>query len=149
MTGSATSSAITLQEQLRDQDYGVFIISEALSHVPKLTSISTSFTLNPEEHHRYLVGQWRTWLRRPFDNLGYGQPRGTSQLRSLLLGYYTAGTQLTRLELGDINWQFLQNESEENIRMMNWSLRHLRELNLNITLEYDVCHQVYDRKSEQ
>ena len=137
-----------LQEQLRDQDYGVSMISEALSHLPKLTSISTSFTPNPEEHHRYLVGQWRTWLQRPFDNLGHGQPRGASQLRSLLLGVYTAETQLTRLELGDINWQFLQNESEENMRMMKRSLRHLRELNLNITLEYDVCDQVYDTRTE-
>ena len=138
----------TLQEQIRDQDYGVSMISEAISHLPKLTSISTSFTPNPREHHRYLVGQWRTWLQRPFDNLGYGQPRGTSQLRSLLLGCYTAEIQLTRLELGEINWQFLQNESEENMRMMKRSLRHLRELKLNITLEYDVCDQVYDTRTE-
>ena len=138
----------TLQEQLRDKDYGVSMISEALSHLPKLTSISTSFTPNPEARHRYLGGQWRTWLRRPFDNLGYGQPRGTSQLRSLLLGYHNAEKQLRSLTLGDINWQFLQNESEENMRLMKRSLRHLRELNLNITLEYDVCDQVYDTRTE-
>ena len=144
----------TLQEQLRDQDYGTSIISEALSHLPKLTSISTSFTPCPHECYRYLVGQFRLCLQRPFGDLGhgqprgtsqlrslllgYGQPRGTSQLRSLLLGYYNAGTQLTRLELGDINWQFLRNESEENMRMMKQSLRHLRELDLNLTTEYDV-----------
>ena len=138
----------TLQEQLREKDYGVSIISEALSHLPKLTSISTSFAENPEEHYRYLPGQLRRWLERPVDNFGYGQPRGTLQLRSLLLGYYTSGTQLTRLELGDINWQFLRNESEENMRMMKQSLRHLHKLDLVISTEYDVCDHVYDIETE-
>lgn len=128
----------TLQEQLRDQDYGTSIILEAVSHLPKLSSVSTSFIRPPERYYRHLVGQFPTCLQRPFGSLYYGLPRGTSQLRSLLLGYYNAGTQLTRLELGDINWQFLRNESERNMRMMKQSLRHLRELDLNITTEYDV-----------
>ena len=143
----------TLQEQLRDQDYGSSVISEALSHLPELTTISTSFTPGPKKDYRYLVGQSRTWLYRPFDNSdqprGSGQPRGISQLHSLLLGCYTAETQLTRLELGDINWQFVRDKSEEKTRMMKRSLRHLRELSLNITSEYDVCDDVYKDKTRE
>ena len=54
----------------------------------------------------------------------------------------------TRLKLGDINWQFLRSESEENMRMMKQSLRHLHELDLNITSEYDVCDNNYDFRIE-
>ena len=145
----------TLQEQLRDQDYGVSVISEALSHLPKLTTISTSFTPGPKKRYRYLVGQSRTWLSRPVDDPSYdpprgsGLPRGTSQLHSLLLGCYTAETQLMRLELGDINWQFVRDKSEEKTRMMKRSLRHLRELNLHITSVYDVCDVVYEYKTRE
>ena len=68
----------TLQGQVREQDYGASTASEALCHLPRLTSISTYFNPNSQEDYLYLIGQLRTWLQGPFDNLGYGQPRGTS-----------------------------------------------------------------------
>lgn len=124
------------QEQLRKQDYGAPILLDVFSRLPKLVSIFTSLGCNLIFSSPYLMANFKAGLRRPYGDIGHGQPTGVPQLRSLLLGSHHAGRQLTRLFIGDVNWQFLR-EGADNISMMKQSLHHLRMLELTISTGYD------------
>ena len=120
------------QEQLRKEYYGACVISDALSRLPKLISISMSLCYTYKSPTTYFCEAFKASLHRPYGAYGHGQPNGVPQLRSLLLGCHHTGRQLTKLIIGDINWQFLR-DGADNTNMIKQSLRHLRVLDLTIS----------------
>ncbi len=125
------------QQHLREQDYGASIILDAFGRMPKLYSIFTSLGCSPVTRTLYLSNAFKTSLQYAYGDLGHGQPTGVPQLRSLLLGSYHAGRHLTRLIIGDVNWQFLRDEAK-SMNLMKQSLRQLRVLDLMISTGYDI-----------
>ena len=128
-------SLFSAQEQLRKQDFGAPVILDAFSRLPKLVSISTSLGRNPMPGSPYLHGRFQPGLLHQYGDLVQCHPAGVPQLRSLLLGSHHAGRQLTKLIIGNVNWQFLRDEAG-NIDRMKQSLRHLRVLDLMISTDY-------------
>lgn len=124
------------QERLREEDYGSHVISDALDRLPKLVNISTYLGCSHMPPTSYLCEGFKASLHRPYGDYGHSQPNGVPQMRSLLLGCHQTGRQLTKLIIGDVNWQFLRDEAD-NINMMKQSLRHLRVLDLTISTAYD------------
>lgn len=125
------------QEQLRKEDFGAPVFLDAFSRLPKLVSISTSLGRNPMPGSPYLLAKFKAGLLHPYGDLVQCHPTGVPQLRSLLLGSHHAGRQLTKLIIGDVNWQFLRDEAG-NMSRMKQSLLHLRVLDLMISTGYDL-----------
>lgn len=120
------------QERLQEQNYGASIISDALSRMPKLYSISMSLGCISMPSSLYLCKGFKVGFERPYGDVSHGPAARILQFRSMLLGSHHAGRQLTRLVIGGLNWQFLRDETE-SMSMMKQSLRQMRVLDLNIT----------------
>lgn len=125
------------QEQLRSQEYGLSVISDAFSRLPKLCSIVTSLGCNPVPHTSYLIDGFKSGSIRPYGDFGHSLPAGVPQLYSLLRASHEAGSQLTSLVIGDVNWQFLRDVAKWK-NVLKQSLRQIRVLELFISFGYEL-----------
>lgn len=125
------------QEQLRSQEYGLSVICDAFSRLPKLRSIVMSLSGYPVPYTSYLRNKFKAGLRCPCGDLDHGLPAGVPQLYSLLRASHEGGRQLTRLVIGDISWRFLQDVTKCK-NMAKHSLRQIRTLDLCISPDNDL-----------
>lgn len=124
------------QEQLRQENYGAAAILEAMSRFPRLLEICMSLGCNIVTCTDYVNQAYGTSWNTPSGDGGHLEPSGVAQMRSLLLGAARTDVRLRRLELGDVNWTFLQAD-EEVLEQMKKSIEHLKCLNLVISTGMD------------
>ena len=119
------------QEDLRNRDYGFKELADAMSRLPKLSEICMNYG--------WAICQRPTNAKNPFAagliNAG-GDYCGIPFMRSLLLAVHAAGVELSTLELGSVDWKFLQ-LSDEILKRMESSLYHLTALELAISTGMD------------
>lgn len=119
------------QEDLRNRDCGLKEVSDAIYRLPNLSEICMNhgwaICLRPKDaKNAFAAG---------LHNAG-GDYCGIPFMRSLLLAVHEAGTKLSILQLGSVDWKFLQ-QSDEILESMKSTLRHLTTLELAISTGID------------
>lgn len=119
------------QEDLRSRDYGFKDFADAMSRLPKLSQICMNY--------EWAICERLTNAKNAFAagliNSG-GDYCGIPFMRSLLLAVHAAGVELGTLQLGSVDWKFLQ-LSDEILESMKSTLRHLTILELVISTGMD------------
>ena len=115
------------QEHLRSRHYGMQELSDAMSRLPNLSEICMN--------HGWAICQRSENAKNAFAaglvNAG-GDYCGIPIMRSLLLAVHEAGIKLEILQLGTVDWKFLQ-QSDEILERMKSTLHHLTTLELAIS----------------
>ena len=119
------------QEDLRNKGYGLEELSDAMSRLPNMSEICMN--------HGWCIRQRPEGAKNAFaaglSNAG-GDYCGIPFMRSLLLAVHGASIQLDTLQLGGVDWKFLQLD-EKTFKRIKYTLRHLRTLELAITTGMD------------
>lgn len=131
------------QKSMREQDYNVEILKDAMTKLPNLKTVemSTECCLNNGRSRR-MEQSFKEGLSSPYGDRQTEEGCGVGQLRSLLLAADAAGLKLEMLSAGYVDWRFFMETSAQNIdvmRKMQRALRSLRTLKLYISTssEYD------------
>lgn len=124
------------QDVLRLNHYGAATLMFAMLQFPKLSRICMSLGCNIVTRSDYLNQGFAAALQKPFGDAGHSIPSGVAQMRSLLLGADLAQLHLTSLELGDVDWKFLQ-APDDTFKPMKKALNCLRHLTLTIATGSD------------
>ena len=112
------------QEDLRNRDYGLEDLSEAMSRLPNLSKIWVNYSWGAKNAFAAgLIAAGRDYCGIPF-------------MRSLLLAVHGAGLELGTLKLGSVNWKFVK-QSDRVLERMKIALRRLTTLELAITTGLD------------
>ena len=119
------------QEDLRNNGYGLREFSDAMSRLPKLSEICMN--------HGWAICQRPEGAKNAFaaglSDAG-GDACGIPFMCSLLFAVYHAGIELRTLQLGDVDWKFLQ-QGDETLQLLKNTLRHLTTLELAISTGID------------
>lgn len=119
------------QEDLRKNGYGLREFSDAMSRLSNLSEICMN--------HGWAICQRPEDAKNAFaaglSNAG-GDYCGIPFMTSLLLAIYDTGIELRSLQLGDVDWKFLQ-QGDETLQRLKNTLRHLTTLQLAITTGMD------------
>ena len=119
------------QEDLRNKGYGLKEFSDAMSRLPNLSELRMN--------HGWAICQRPHNAKNAFAAgliKAGGDYCGIPFMRSLLLAVQEAAIELGTLQLGSVDWKFLQ-ESDKTLRCMKNALRHLTTLELAITTGMD------------
>ncbi|KAL8809498.1 MAG: hypothetical protein Q9200_003366, partial [Gallowayella weberi] len=119
------------QEILRRSDYGSEAICRAMRALPSLREIIMSQGCGIVPRTKKLDKTFSASLQL----LG-SENSGTPQARSLLVGAATAGLSLESVQIGSIDWKFLQCNDEDFFKMKD-ALQSLRSCELRISTGSD------------
>lgn len=119
------------QEDLRNNGYGLREFSDAMSRLSNLSEICMN--------HGWAICQRPKDAKNAFaaglSDAG-GDYCGIPFMNSLLLAIYDTDIELRSLQLGDVDWKFLQ-QGDETLQRVKNTLRHLTTLQLAISTGID------------
>ncbi len=119
------------QEDLRNRDYGLKDLSDAMSRLPNLSEICMNYSWAICPRPKGAKNAFAAGLV----NAG-GDYCGIPFMRSMLLAVHGAGLELGTLQLGSVDWKFLK-QSDRVLERMKTALHGLTTLELAITTGLD------------
>lgn len=119
------------QEELRRRDYGLQEFSDAMSRLPNLSEICMNHGWAIYVRRKDAINAFAAGL-----HYAGGDYCGIPFMSSLLLAVHEAGIKLSILQLGSVDWKFLQ-QSDEVLERMKSTLYYLTTLELAISTGMD------------
>lgn len=119
------------QKDLRSREYGIKELSDAMSRLPNLSEICMNHGWEFCQRARGVKNHFAAGLLN-----SEGDHCGIFFMRSLLLAVHEAGIALVILEIGSVDWKFLQ-QSDAILERMKSTMHHLTTLELVISTGMD------------
>ena len=133
------------QESMRQQDYNLEMLKDALMKMPNLKTIemSTECCLGRSTG---MEQAFKDGLAAPYGDTQSDEGCGVGQLRSLLLAADAAGLKFETLAAGNVDWRFFRESEKQGLEVlqkMQHAVRSLRTLRLYISTRGEDDEYVY------
>lgn len=129
------------QMQIRQQQdpYYADMVAQAIARLPKLVGVTLSFAHGVVPHSAAFMRAYAETFHLPEGDDGHRSPYGVTQLCSVLLGVASAGTKLSSLDCGQVDWKFLKTD-ERHMDKFKLAVKHLEYFRILFSTSYHL-HQ--------